>query len=78
MFIDTHCHLDFDVFDTTRQNLINDCRKLGISYFINPATQSSTWDKLIAINKQFSNIYILFWFTPYFHRKTYYWRYKKT
>ena len=69
MFIDTHCHLDFDVFDTTRQNLINDCRKLGISYFINPATQSSTWNKLIAINKQFSNIHICFGLHPIFIEK---------
>ncbi|MGQ4002632.1 TatD family hydrolase [Francisellaceae bacterium CB300] len=69
MFIDTHCHLDFDVFDTTRQNLINNCRKLGISHFINPATQSLTWDKLIQLNKQFSNIHICFGLHPIFIKK---------
>ena len=72
MFIDTHCHLDFDVFDNIRQHLIDDCSQLEINHFINPATQSSAWDKLIAINKQFTNIHICFGLHPIFitkHRK---------
>ena len=47
MFIDTHCHLDFDIFDKTRQKLLQNCNQLGINYFINPATKRSNWDKLI-------------------------------
>ena len=66
MFIDTHCHLDFKVFDNIRQRLISDCSQLEVSHFINPATQNSTWDKLVAINKQFSNIHICFGLHPIF------------
>ena len=66
MFIDTHCHLDFDVFDNIRNELIDNCLKLGVSHFINPATQSSTWDKLRQINNQFSNIHICFGLHPIF------------
>jgi len=66
MFIDTHCHLDFDVFDSTRNELINDCLNLGVSHFINPATQSSSWDKLLKVNNQFSNIHICFGLHPIF------------
>ena len=66
MFIDTHCHLDFEVFDSTRDELINNCLNLGISDFINPATQSSSWDKLLQISNQFSNIHICFGLHPIF------------
>ncbi|QIV94634.1 TatD family hydrolase [Allofrancisella frigidaquae] len=66
MFIDTHCHLDFTVFDKNRQNLIFECGKLGVKKFINPATQSSSWDKLLTINKQFNNIHICFGLHPIF------------
>jgi TatD DNase family protein len=69
MFIDTHCHLDFDIFDNDRIALIDNCLKLGINLFINPATQSSTWDKLIQLNKQFSNIHICFGLHPIFIEK---------
>ncbi|QIV96158.1 TatD DNase family protein [Allofrancisella inopinata] len=66
MFIDTHCHLDFTIFDKNRQNLIFECDKLGVKRFINPATQSSSWDKLLTINKQFNNIHICFGLHPIF------------
>lgn len=66
MFIDTHCHLDFNVFDKIRQNLVDDCSTLGINYFIKPATQTSSWDKLLEINNQFSNIHICFGLHPIF------------
>nr|AAX77782.1 unknown protein [synthetic construct] len=66
MFIDTHCHLDFDIFDKTRQNILQNCNKLGVNYFINPATQRNNWDKLIQINREFSKIVICFGLHPIF------------
>jgi len=72
MFIDTHCHLDFEVFDENRKDLINKCGDLEIKHFINPATQRATWDNLIDINKQFRNIHICFGLHPVFidmHKK---------
>ncbi|MBK2110105.1 TatD family hydrolase [Francisella tularensis] len=66
MFIDTHCHLDFDIFDKIRQNILQNCNKLGINYFINPATQRNSWDKLIQINREFSKIVICFGLHPIF------------
>ncbi|QLE78659.1 TatD family deoxyribonuclease [Francisella sp. Scap27] len=66
MFIDTHCHLDFDVFDSFRDELITKCNKLNITQFINPATQHSSWDKLIELNKQFKSIKIAFGLHPIF------------
>lgn len=72
MFIDTHCHLDFKIFDKTREELSKNCQGLGINQFINPATQRATWDNLININKQFQNIHICFGLHPVFidkHKK---------
>ncbi|MBK2356610.1 TatD family hydrolase [Francisella hispaniensis] len=66
MFIDTHCHLDFDIFDKTRQKILHNCNYLNVNYFINPATQRSSWDKLIQINRQFSKIVICFGLHPIF------------
>lgn len=66
MFIDTHCHLDFDVFDSTRKELVTNCRELGISHFINPAIKRDNWDKLIALNNEFDNIKIAFGLHPVF------------
>lgn len=66
MFIDTHCHLDFDIFDKIRQNILQNCNKLGVNYFINPATQRNNWDKLIQINREFSKIVICFGLHPIF------------
>ncbi|ABI83151.1 TatD family deoxyribonuclease [Francisella tularensis] len=66
MFIDTHCHLDFDIFDKTRQNILQNCNKLGVNYFINPATQRNNWDKLIQINREFSKTVICFGLHPIF------------
>lgn len=66
MFIDTHCHLDFDVFSSSRKELMLRCEKLGISHFINPATKSENWNNLVELNKQFSNISIAFGLHPLF------------
>jgi len=47
--IDSHCHLDFEVFDADRQALIEHCHSLGISHFIVPGVSHRQWSKLITI-----------------------------
>ncbi|ORU21706.1 DNAase, partial [Francisella tularensis subsp. holarctica] len=56
----------FDIFDKTRQNILQNCNKLGVNYFINPATQRNNWDKLIQINREFSKTVICFGLHPIF------------
>ncbi|WP_162902444.1 TatD family hydrolase [Facilibium subflavum] len=56
MFIDTHCHLDFDIFDQTRLSLLQDCQNNDITHFINPATSFDRWQKVIEITQKHSNI----------------------
>jgi TatD DNase family protein len=69
MFIDTHCHLDFDIFNNNRKQLIKNCLALGITSFINPATHKACWDKLIALNKTFREINVCFGLHPVFIAK---------
>ncbi|MBK2258463.1 TatD family hydrolase [Francisella philomiragia] len=66
MFIDTHCHLDFAIFDKTRDAILQNCNELGINHFINPATRRDNWDNLIQLNKQHSNVAICFGLHPVF------------
>lgn len=66
MFIDTHCHLDFAIFDKTRTTLLQNCDELGITHFIDPATQRNNWDNLIQLNQQYNNISICFGLHPVF------------
>ena len=66
MFIDTHCHLDFAIFDKTRDAILQNCNELGINHFINHATRRDNWDNLIQLNKQHSNVAICFGLHPVF------------
>jgi TatD DNase family protein len=66
MFIDTHCHLDFDIFDKTRSKIILECQNHSISSFINPATEYNRWDKLLSLNKEFPIINVCFGLHPLF------------
>ena len=44
--IDTHCHLDFDAFDTDRQLVIERARDNNVSDIIIPATQKNNWETI--------------------------------
>jgi len=47
--IDSHCHLDFEQFDSDREQLLGRCQQLGISKLIVPGVQASRWERLIHI-----------------------------
>ncbi|MBK2028127.1 TatD family hydrolase [Francisella noatunensis] len=66
MFIDTHCHLDFAIFDKTRDTILQNCDELGITHFINPATQRNNWDNLVQLNQQYNNVAFYFGLHPVF------------
>lgn len=46
VLIDSHCHLDFSVFDDHRDELIHACEKAGFSMIVNPAVGVANWDKI--------------------------------
>ncbi|MFB2862803.1 TatD family hydrolase [Aeromonas sp. MdU4] len=50
--IDTHCHLDFPVFDQDREALLDRCRALGVTEYIIPAIAENNWTRVIALADQ--------------------------
>lgn len=47
--IDSHCHLDFSVFDADREHVIQRCSKLGVEHLILPAVTQQSWPPLLAL-----------------------------
>ncbi|MDH5259484.1 MAG: TatD family hydrolase [Gammaproteobacteria bacterium] len=64
--IDSHCHLDFHVFDDTRESLINECLEKGIEKFIVPGVTAATWARLKKVSTDFPSIYPAYGLHPYF------------
>jgi TatD DNase family protein len=54
---DSHCHLDFKEFNQHREQLINDCRQLGVHRFIVPAVEQSNWQALLDLHGQFKSCF---------------------
>jgi TatD DNase family protein len=61
MLTDTHCHLDFEVFDKDRSDIIKQCLAVGIERIIVPAVSSDKWEQTLKVcheyNYQFSSSY---------------------
>ncbi len=55
--IDTHCHLDFDVFANDRDEVFTRARESGLVGFVIPAVQFSTWDMLIQLCDGYGDVY---------------------
>ncbi|TFF79653.1 TatD family deoxyribonuclease [Aeromonas taiwanensis] len=47
--IDTHCHLDFPVFDAEREALLNQWNQLGVGEYIIPAVGEENWARVMAL-----------------------------
>ncbi len=57
MLIDTHCHLDFPVFDHDRELILNNCPKQDIGGIIVPGVCSKDWQKLLTLCRQNDLLY---------------------
>jgi TatD DNase family protein len=49
VLIDTHCHLDFDVFDADRAQVLENCLLHGITDLLVPAVTADTWQRTINV-----------------------------
>ena len=54
---DTHCHLNFKIFQNNLNKVINKAREKGIKYFLIPATDIKTSKKAIEIADQYKDVY---------------------
>lgn len=46
---DTHCHLDFAVFDPDRAAILQACRRRHIDSIILPGVEAEAWDRLLSL-----------------------------
>ena len=66
MFIDSHCHLDFDVFDEQRDSLMLRCLENDVVGFLVPATTFASWSKLEMLIKRYPEWRVAYGLHPYF------------
>ncbi len=66
MLIDSHCHLDFDLFDDQRDVLMADCLNSGVLGFLVPATTYASWSKLEILVKKYPQWRAAYGLHPYF------------
>jgi len=50
--IDSHCHLDFPVFNLDREQILSHCHDLAVNQIIVPAVTAETWPRLLAVCSQ--------------------------
>ncbi len=55
--IDSHCHLDFTVFDDDREALLARCRQQKISGFVVPGVNAERWPALIDLVDKTEGMY---------------------
>lgn len=52
--IDTHCHLDADVFDADREQVLQQSQAAGVGMIVIPAVIPSNFTKVAALSKQYA------------------------
>lgn len=65
-FIDSHCHLDFDVFSQDLTHVLARANEKGVHSYIIPAVTAKAWRNLIGLKHTITSCYIAFGLHPYF------------
>lgn len=55
--IDTHCHLDFDLFDEDREDVLSRANAAGVENIIVPAIDLDSCQRVLALAERYSSIY---------------------
>ena len=55
---DTHCHLNFSVFENNLSEVIGQAKKAGVNYFVVPGTDVKTSKKAVEIAEKYDGIYV--------------------
>ena len=54
---DTHCHLDFDAYNSDRSEVIGRAATAGVTYILNPGIDLATSQAAVDLATQFSSVY---------------------
>ena len=63
--IDAHCHLDFDVFDADREDVMSRAAAVGVGHFIVPGTTRRRWPDVERLGRR-EDVSVCFGLHPYF------------
>ena len=66
MYIDSHCHLDFSVFDKDRGDILKKCHHHDVRHFIVPGTRFKGWEKQSILSQEYSSLSMAYGIHPYF------------
>jgi len=66
MFVDSHCHLDFDCFGGDIESLLEELQQKSIHEIIIPATQACRWEAIEKLASQYSSLYYALGIHPHF------------
>lgn len=66
MIIDSHCHIDFEVFDNDRSLVIERAQNKGIEHIIVPGVSADTWPRIKTTCKQYKNLHACYGLHPYY------------
>lgn len=65
-FIDTHCHLDFEVFAQSLESDLHAWRQCGLKAYVVPAVARRNWARVKALAAGYSGVYAALGLHPYF------------
>ncbi len=57
MLFDTHCHLNFEIFNNQEEAVIGRAKRVGINYFLVPGSNLPTSQKAISLTKKYQNVF---------------------
>jgi TatD DNase family protein len=57
MFIDTHCHLNFDQFDEDRDQVVRRAQEAGVAIIVNPGIDLATSRQAIDLAERYPGVY---------------------
>lgn len=64
MYFDTHAHVDDARFDEDRANMLQNCRKKGVSFIMNIGAHPESSRAAVALSEQYDDIYATVGFHP--------------
>ncbi|TVU67523.1 TatD family deoxyribonuclease [Cobetia crustatorum] len=66
MLIDSHCHLDFSVFDGDRAQVLTRAITAGVAAYVVPATTAASFEKVLTLSRESIQVYAALGLHPYF------------
>jgi len=66
MIIDSHCHIDFDEFDTDRHQVLERARQARVEKIIVPGVSRQYWPRIRSCCHQYTQLYPCYGLHPYF------------